>query len=441
MKLAMSKLGLIISKEYLTRVKNKKFIITTLLTPLGFLVFFLVIFLLMSNESDKIYRVMISDQSSTNLIMPDNSKKFIFTKTDESLDSLKAKYNRGETDAILVLPNFAGVDVKNYTAYYYTDKTLDIEMEAKLSNYLENSLRNYKMKMLSIDKYQLDKIETKISIDPEPISSNISDHSEYTSKIATMLGGAMGYIIFFIIFLYGAGVMRSVTDEKINRIVEVVISSVTPTELMLGKIIGVGLVGLTQIIIWIILIPVVYFLGITLSGVHLNDLQQMASQIPQDKVNKVEEIQFVIRELMHLNWYKILAVFILYFLGGFFIYAAMFAGIGAAVGDDVNDSQSLTMFVSIPILLGMYAMFSCIREPDSGLALFSSLFPLWSPIVMPAMIAFDVPWWQLLLSVFLLFVFAYFIIFLSGRIFRTGILLYGKKATAKELFRWMFAKQ
>ncbi|NOT37891.1 MAG: ABC transporter permease [Saprospiraceae bacterium] len=437
----MSKLGIIISKEYLTRVKNKKFIITTLLTPLGFLVFFVVIFFLMSNESDKQYNVFISDQSNTNIKMPDDSKRFKFIKSSDPMDSLKSKCNRGEGDAILVLPNFMGPDVKNYTAYYYSDKTLDIEMEAKLSKYLESSLRNHKMQILSLDRTVLDKVDTKISIDPEPISDNSSNRTKYTSKIATLLGGAMGYIIFFIIFLYGAGVMRSVTEEKINRIVEVVISSVTPTELMLGKIIGVGLVGLTQIIIWMILIPVVYMIGIAIAGVNVNDIQAMSANIPQEQLTKADEIQFVIQEIMNLNWFKILGVFIIYFLGGFFIYSAMFAAIGAAVGDDINDSQSLTMFVSIPILLGMYAMFSCIREPDSNLAFFSSIFPLWSPIVMPAMIPFDVPWWQLLLSILLLFAFAYFIVFIAVRIFRTGILMYGKKASAKELLKWMFTKQ
>lgn len=437
----MSKLGIIIAKEYLTRVKNKKFIITTLLTPLGFLVFFVVIFFLMSNESDKQYTVYISDNSNTSISMPDDSKRFKFVKNSDPIDSLKSKCQRGEADAILVLPNFMGADVKNYTAYYYSDKTLDIEMEARLSKYLENSLRQHKMTLLSLDKKQLEKVDIKISIDPEPISDNTSDHTQYTSKIATLLGGAMGYIIFFIIFLYGAGVMRSVTEEKINRIVEVVISSVSSTELMLGKIIGVGLVGLTQIVIWMILIPVVYMIGIFIAGVNAQDLQQMSSSIPQDQLSKADEIQFVIQEMMNLNWFKILGVFIIYFLGGFFIYSAMFAAIGAAVGDDINDSQSLTMFVSIPILLGMYAMFSCIREPDSNLAFFSSIFPLWSPIVMPAMIPFDVPWWQLILSIVILFAFAYFIIFIAGRIFRTGILMYGKKATAKELLKWMFTKQ
>lgn len=437
----MNKLGIVISKEYLTRVKNKKFIFTTLLTPLGFLVFFVVIFLLMSNESDKQYKVYISDQSNTQISMPDDSKRFQFVKSSEGIDSLKAKCNRGDGDAILVLPNFMGVDVKSYTAYYYSDKTLDIEMEASLSKYLERSLRNYKMQLLSLDKTQLEKVDTKISIDPEPITEGTSDRSEYTSKIATVLGGAMGYIIFFIIFLYGAGVMRSVTEEKVNRIVEVVISSVSSTELMLGKIIGVGLVGLTQIVIWMILIPAVYMIGIFIVGVNANDLQQMSANIPQEQLTRADEIQFVIQEMMNLNWYKILAVFIIYFLGGYFIYSAMFAAIGAAVGDDINDSQSLTMFVSIPILLGMYAMFSCIREPDSSLAFFASIFPLWSPIVMPAMIPFDVPWWHLLLSIAILFAFAYFIVFVAGRIFRTGILLYGKKATAKELVKWMFTKQ
>ncbi len=437
----MSKLGIVIAKEYLTRVKNKKFIYTTLLTPMGFLVFFIVIFLLMSNESDKQYKVYISDQSNTQMSMPDESKRFQFVKSTEVIDSLKSRCKRGDGDAILVLPNFTGVDVKNYTAYYYSDKTLDIEMEASLSKFLERSFRNHKMQLLSLDKSQLEKVDTKISIDPEPITEGSLDHTEYTSKIATVLGGAMGYIIFFIIFLYGAGVMRSVTEEKVNRIVEVVISSVSSTELMLGKIIGVGLVGLTQIVIWMILIPLVYMAGIFIVGINANDMQQMTANIPQEQLSKADEIQFVIQEMMNLNWYKILGVFIIYFLGGYFIYSAMFAAIGAAVGDDINDSQSLTMFVSIPIMLGMYAMFSCIREPDSNLAFFASIFPLWSPIIMPAMIPFDVPWWHLLLSIVILFAFAYFIIFVAGRIFRTGILMYGKKSSAKELIKWMFTKQ
>ena len=169
----MSKLGLIISKEYSTRVKNKKFILTTLLTPLGFLLFFIVVMFIFSNESDKQYRVVISDQSQANMNVPENTKRFVFTSSNEPLDSLKQKCKQDKLDAILVLPKFAGIEVKNYTAYYYSDKTLDIEMESRLSKYLNASIRSHKMKILNLNQSELEKLETDIAIDPEPISDDV----------------------------------------------------------------------------------------------------------------------------------------------------------------------------------------------------------------------------------------------------------------------------
>lgn len=437
----MSKLGLIISKEYSTRVKNKKFILTTLLTPLGFLLFFIVVMFIFSNESDKQYRVVISDQSQANMNVPENTKRFVFTSSNEPLDSLKQKCKQDKLDAILVLPKFAGIEVKNFTAYYYSDKTLDIEMESRLSKYLNASIRSHKMKILNLNQSELEKLETDIAIDPEPISDDVQDKSSYTSKIATILGGVMGYIIFFIIFLYGASVMRAVTEEKINRIVEVIISSAKASDLMLGKIIGVGLVGLTQILIWLILIPMIYLVVLSFSGLKPQDMQEMSTNMGNQSVEQMENIQFVIQELGNLNWLNIFIMFLLYFVGGYLVYAAMFAAIGAAVGDDVQDSQSLTMFVSIPIILAIYIMFQAIREPDSNLAIFASIFPLFSPIVMPAMIPFDPPFWRIAVSLFALFGFAYLVVLMAGKIFRTGILMYGKKASISEIIKWVFIKQ
>ncbi len=437
----MNKINLIINREYLTRVKNKKFILTTLLTPLGFLLFFVVVGVIFSYESKKNYRVVVSDQSTVELSLPTNTKRFEFSTSNEPLDSLKAKFQRNELDAILVLPKFAGADVKNYTAYYYSDKPLDIEMESRLNKYLATGMRNHKIKILNLNNTELDKLETEITIDPEPISPDVSDKSSYTSKIATVIGGAMGYIIFFIIFLYGAMVMRSVTEEKINRIVEVIISSVKPTELMLGKIIGVGLVGLTQLAIWTVMIPIIFIVGIHIAGFNPEEIKVAADTLPNSNLNQAEEMSMIIHEIGNLNWLKIIFLFVLYFLGGYFVYAALFAAIGAAVGDDINDSQSLTMLITIPIILPIYIMFQAIREPDSALALFASIFPLFSPIVMPALIPFDPPLWQIGLSLLTLILFAYFVVFIAGRIFRTGILMYGKKATIKEIMKWMFAKQ
>ncbi len=434
----MNKLGLIITREYITKVKNKNFIFTTLLTPLGFLVFFIVIGIIFSYEGSKTYRIALLDKSEMNIQFPDSTKKFSFIKTTEPLDQLKEKYIKGELDGILVLPKFTGVDVQAYTVYYHSDKAMDIEIESSLEKYLQDGVKNYKIQLLNLQKEQLEKLKTNISIDPEPVSASEKDRSSYTGKIATMLGGIMGYVIFFIIFLYGASVMRSVADEKVSRIVEVIISSARPIELMLGKVIGVGLVGLTQILIWIILIPVIYLLGMSIAGIDTQQLQEVSQTMGQQAPVDTDELAQVIREVGNLNWWKISFLFVFYFVGGYFIYASMFAAIGAATGDDINDAQSLTILVTIPILLAMYVMFQAIRLPDSALATFASLFPFFSPIVMPAMLAFDPPWWQILLSLVLLFAFSYFMIWVAARIYRTGILMYGKKASLKELGKWIW---
>ncbi len=433
----MNKLGLIISREYITKVKNWKFILTTLLTPLGFLIFFIVVGIIFSYEGDKQYVIAVSNQSGMELSLPTDNHRFKFEVSQSSLDSLKSQYARSEIDGIWVLPNFAGVDVKEYTCYFYSDKPLDIEHESKLEGILEKTIRAQKIRLLSLNQEQLDKLDTDISIDPEPVSAEEKDRSAHTVKIATVIGGAMGYVIFFIIFLYGASVMRSVADEKVNRVVELIISSAKPVDLMLGKVIGVGLVGLTQIVIWLVLLPVIYIVGMQISGIDLQQLQEVSQPMAQQAPIDQDEMVTLLREIASLNWLKIGIVFLLYFLGGYFLYASMFAAIGAATGDDMNDAQSLTIVVTIPILLAIYIMFQAIRLPDSSLATFASFFPFFSPVVMPALLAFDPPWWKIIVSLVVLFVFCYFMIWVAGRIYRVGILLYGKKASWKEITKWI----
>lgn len=433
----MNKLGLIISREYITKVKNWKFILTTLLTPLGFLIFFIVVGIIFSYEGDKQYIIAVSNQSGMELSLPTDNQRFKFEVSQSSLDSLKSQYARSEIDGIWVLPNFAGVEVKEYTCYFYSDKPLDIEHESKLEGILEKTIRAQKIRLLSLNQDQLDKLDTDISIDPEPVSAEEKDRSAHAVKIATVIGGAMGYVIFFIIFLYGASVMRSVADEKVNRVVELIISSAKPVELMLGKVIGVGLVGLTQIVIWLVLLPVIYIVGMQISGIDLQQLQEVSQPMAQQAPIDQDEMVTLLREIASLNWLKIGIVFLLYFLGGYFLYASMFAAIGAATGDDMNDAQSLTIVVTIPILLAIYIMFQAIRLPDSSLATFASFFPFFSPVVMPALLAFDPPWWKIFVSLAVLYAFCYFMIWVAGRIYRVGILLYGKKASWKEITKWI----
>jgi ABC-2 type transport system permease protein len=249
--------------------------------------------------------------------------------------------------------------------------------------------------------------------------------------------------MFFIILFYGMQVMRSVMEEKINRIVEVLISSLKPFELMMGKVIGVGLVGLTQIGIWLILMPLIYIIGAALFGVNADGIGSLATNdmpIDQMALSSQDKISQVFFELKSMNWWLILPLTLFYFLGGYFAYSAIFAAIGSAVGEDINDANSLTLPVMMPLMFSMYIGISAVNAPDSSLAVWSSMIPLLSSIVMPVRLPFDPPWWQIAISVVSLIIFSVLVVWLAARIYRVGILMYGKKASFKELAKWVFYK-
>jgi ABC-2 type transport system permease protein len=245
--------------------------------------------------------------------------------------------------------------------------------------------------------------------------------------------------------MYGQMVMRSVMEEKTNRIVEVMMSSVRPFELMLGKILGTGAVGLTQVLAWIVLSSAVWFIILPFA-LHIDPQQmQTAGDLNGMAAADAEEMEYtmsrVFAEMGRQNWPLIISSFVIFFLGGYFIYSSMFAAIGSAMGDDFGEGQALVLPITIPIILAFYiTAFVGIRNPDSGLMVFASLFPLFSPIVMPFRMAFDPPWWQVLLSLVLVVAAAIFFVYVAGRIYRVGILLYGKKVTFKEIGKWMWYK-
>ena len=234
--------------------------------------------------------------------------------------------------------------------------------------------------------------------------------------------------------------MRSVMEEKTNRIVEVIISSVKPFQLMLGKIIGVGAVGITQLSIWAIVFPLVnVFIGIFFAG-KLENVQQVVNAGNVRAETDVEEMMMIIQQLMTFDYSKLVFFFILFFIGGYVLYASLFAAIGAAMGDDMGEGQALTLVVSIPVIMALYIGMAITQAPNSSLAVWSSMFPLFSPIVMPTRIVFDPPLYQVFISLLLLVLTAVFFTWVSGRIYRVGILMYGKKVTFRELSKWMFRK-
>ena len=239
--------------------------------------------------------------------------------------------------------------------------------------------------------------------------------------------------------------MRSVMEEKINRIVEVMISSVKPFQLMLGKIIGVGFVGLTQLAIWIILIPLIMIVVTLIMG---PDMAGSSSDIAQatEMVNEISQqdddfsLTKLIVEIKAQNWLLILPAFIIYFLGGYFIYSSMFAAVGSAIGDDLGEGQQMMFPIVIPVIIAIIMVPSVFSNPDGPIAVFGSMFPLFSPILMPARLPFDPPLWQVFLSIFILVVSAIFMVWLAGRIYRVGIFMYGKKASFREIAKWIFYK-
>ncbi len=437
----MNKLGLIIKREYLTRVTRRSFILATILTPLGFAVFFIVAGFIFAYESDDSKRVAVIDEGQILNGVIKDEKNLYFKLVDTNLETLRQNFRQMDYDGILVLPPIKNILDKNYTIYYYSDKQPTLDVETFIKQRISNSLRDFKIDRLQLERQQLEALDTRIELDPEPIDPAGTDSSKLTGAIAAGIGSIMGIIMYMTVFIYGMMVMRSVMEEKVNRIVEVMISSVKPFQLMLGKIIGVGAVGLTQVAIWAILIPLSSLLVNLIFGF---DTTQMNASPAAAEINPEDTeamIALAMSELTSQNWFLILPLFILYFLGGYFLYSSLFAAVGSAMGDDLGEGQTLTLPITIPVILAFYIMFEAVQAPNSSLAVWSSIFPLFSPIVMPARLAFEPPLWEIALSIAVLVATCIFFVWLSGRIYRVGILMYGKKVTFKELGKWLFYKE
>lgn len=437
----MDKLWLIIKREYLTRVKRRSFIIATLLTPMAFAIFFVVVGLIFQYESDDSRRIAIIDEGDVLKHSIRDEKNLYFKFVDVELSVLRENFDEFDYDGILVLPQVNDLLARNYTVYYYSDKQPTLDIESFIREHVSERLREYKIEALQLDPRQLEALDTRVELDPEPIDEAGQNASKLTGAIAAGIGGLMGIIMYIVVFIYGMMVMRSVMEEKSNRIVEVMISSVRPFQLMLGKIVGVGAVGLTQVAIWAVLIPIVVFASTLAFGFDSETQMEMAQRSAAADFNPEDTealIALGLEEFRSLNWWMILPLFVFYFLGGYFLYSSLFAAVGSAMGDDLGEGQSLTIPITIPVVIAFYIMMVSIEAPNSSLAVWSSIFPLFSPIVMPARLAFSPPLWEILASVAVLAAASVFFVWLSGRIYRVGILMYGKKITLKELGKWMF---
>lgn len=450
----MDKLWLIIKREYLTRVKKRSFIITTLVTPLAILLFMLVVGVIFSYEGDESKKFAVIDESGILTVRDGNdlrrrigdkqkmNTRIYFKYPKTSLSELMDNFDKEEYDGIIVLPSIQNLKTKNYEIFYYSDNQLNIEINYTLEQLLARGIRDYKIEKFGMNKDDLKNLETKVNLEPKPISDKGEDASKLTSIVAASIGGFMGFIMYLAVFIYGMMVMRSVMEEKTNRIVEIMISSVKPFQLMLGKIIGVGGVGLTQLAIWAILIPIITLAGTLLFG-YQPPQAELAAGMPEMMDPEDAQIMALaaFEEFRRQNWLLIVPVFLIFFVGGYLLYSSLFAAVGSAMSDDYAESQALTIPITIPVVLAFYIMIVAVRSPDSTLAVFASIFPLFSPIVMPARLAFGPPFWQVALSIVLLIATAILFVWITAKIYRVGILMYGKKVSLKELGKWIFYKE
>lgn len=437
----MKNLKLIIQREYLSRVKKKSFIITTLITPLAIGLFIFVLGFILSYSDSEKKTIAVVDHSGIFNKPADLAKSgnTSFELVDATVEELKANFEDTNFDAVLYIPEIKNLYAQSHTIFFYSEKSPSLDLEMVLSNRVKNKIRNFKIKELNLNQKELDALNTSVDLDPEPISDTAKDKSKHTNAVAAGLGGFMGFIMYLTVFIYGMMVLRSVMEEKTNRIVEVMISSVKPFELMLGKIIGVGGVGLTQLAVWAILIPIIQIIASMFWGVDTSDINQLSmDQAGIDQEDVMGEFSMIMSEIANQNWWSIIPLFLFYFLGGYLLYASMFAAVGSAIGDDMTEGQALTIPITIPVAIAFYIMIVTVQSPNSNLAIFSSIFPLFSPIVMPARLAFEPPIWQMILSIVVLIGTCLFFTWVAGRIYRIGILMYGKKASFKELFRWFF---
>jgi ABC-2 type transport system permease protein len=417
--------------------------LATLLTPLAIVAFIAIVALIFSYDAGQ-RKIVIVNESGIELKLKD-TKKVNFTFSKSNLEKTKKTYKDNGYMGVLYLPEIKDLQKQDIRVKYFSEEQISIGTKEFIQNELADKIREVKIDDSEINRAILESLNTEISLEEIGLSIDGSGQVQEQDKtnsagLAAAIGTMMGFAIYLFLFIYGSMVMRSVMEEKMSRIVEVMISSVKPFQLMLGKIVGVGGVGLTQILIWAILIPTLNFVVSIFLPIDPDALQS-AQMSGADSEDMMLQVAMVIENVKSQNWALILPMFIFYFLGGYFIYSALFAAVGSAISDDLGESQSLTLPITIPVILAIYIAIAVIENPTSNLATFASIFPLFSPIVMPARLPFNPPVWEIVVSVLVMIASVIFFIWLSGRIYRVGILLYGKKVTLKELGKWMFYKE
>ena len=436
----LNKIGIIIGREYSVRVKKKSFILTTLLTPVFVALLILVPSLIMLYNTDKQQKLLVVDRSGLMQSYFESGEDIEYTFADASsdIDKLKSNFEELGTDVLVIV---SALDSSNdVSVTTYSKEPVSLEMKSNISGTVETAVRDYKLKAYNIADYDeiMSKVRTSVRVDALTLTSD-GGEKEDSVEAYMVIAYIMSFLIYIFTFMFGNMVMRGVIEEKSSRIIEVIVSSVSSFELMMGKIIGVAGVALTQFLIWILLTFALVAGGGALFGA---DVMAAGNEAAVEAAATSETFMSgILGGLAGLNIPYLLTCFVIFFLLGYLLYASMFAAVGSAVDNEADTSQ-LSMPITIPLILGLFIMLHAFQHPTSSLSFWASIIPFTSPMVMLARLPFGVvPAWQLALSIFLLVITFIFVTYLSAKIYRVGILMYGKKASFKDLYKWMKSKK
>lgn len=432
----MNKIRLIIKREYLQRVRKKSFILLTLLTPLLMAAMLFVPLWLASFKGDTI-NIAIVDQTGKYAPLFEDTDHYKFHEANRSLEA----YRTSENKELFAVLNISDDLLDNpQAAALYSEKQIPTDLSHLINQVLTKQLESEKLASFQIPDLENIIKKSHVNFNIQTIKwGKDGTESSSSTAIAHILGIISTFTIYMFIMMYGSMVMQSVTEEKTSRIVEIMVSSVRPFELMIGKIIGIGFVGITQICLWGILLSIFSGIGgMFLAGGMPSASEMQTTMTMQPGIAMPDELSRLI-QLQSFNFAEILLFFILFFIGGYLLYASLFAAIGSAVNAP-EDSQQLMMPISILLIFGLYAGIYGINNPDGPLAFWCSMIPFTSPIVMMMRIPYEIPLWEKLISITLLYTTAIGLIWISAKIYRIGILMYGKKPQLKEIVKWITFK-
>lgn len=471
----MSKISLVIKREYLTRVRKKTFILMSIIGPILFagLMIAPAVIANMEDKEEKIIAViddtyLFNDSLASKDVLPDSmitdstpafvnvlpNTEFIKFKYLENTSVEKVRKNFEESGyyALLFIPsNITYNNINSGIVKLYSLKQPTLDVQTHISNALSKELERLKLRSMGIDQKKIKSAKTIIDVSTIKWEED-GEQKKSSTTVATIVGLFSGILIYMFIFMYGTQVMRGVIEEKTNRIVEVIVSSIRPFQLMMGKIIGVMLVSLTQLLLWVIFTSVLvagayglFFsekIDVSQLGQGTEQQSQLLSETIDSPLKDVENekvyymVNSAFETISNIDFGIMIFSFVFFFLGGYLLYASLFAAVGSAV-DNESDTQQFMLPITVPLILSIIMIQSIISNPDGSIAFWGSMIPFTSPIVMMARIPFGVPYWQVFLSIGLLIITFVASTWVASKIYRTGILMYGKKINYKELWKWI----